>query len=158
VSRLASPPVSAGSGARAEYDPRREYDFRRQDRQRTAERFRQREWMVGNARIAVFLAGATVSYFALWTRTLSFFWLILALAVFVALLILYESVKRAWYRARRAVAFYEAGLARLADDWKGKGQAGLALPGRGPSLCRRHRPVRHWVAVRVALHRPDTNR
>jgi hypothetical protein len=87
--------------------------------------------MVGNARIVVFLAGVSVGYFALWTRTLSLFWLVLALAVFVALLVVYESVKRAWYRARRAVAFYEAGLARLTDDWKGKGQSGLRYQDEG---------------------------
>jgi hypothetical protein len=124
VSRTAGRPASAESEERARYDPRREYDLRREDRERTADRLRRREAIVGNARFIVFLAGAVIAYFALWTRTVSLFWLVLAAGLFLALLIFYESVKREWHRARRAVAYYEAGLARLADDWKGKGQPG----------------------------------
>jgi hypothetical protein len=131
IGRPAGPSVQAQSGAKAGYDPRRDYDLRRQDRQRTAERYRRREWIVGNARIIVFLAGLAIGYFVLWARTLSAFWLVPAVGLFVGLLILYESVKRAWNRARRAVAFYEAGLARLADDWKGKGQPGLRYQDEG---------------------------
>ncbi len=131
MSRTGGQPSSAGSGARAGYDPRREYEQRRQDRQRTAERYRRREWMVGNARIVVFLMGLFIGYFALWTRTLSQFWLVLTVVLFLGLLILYESVKRAWYRARRAVVFYTSGLARLAEDWKGKGQPGLRYQDEG---------------------------
>jgi hypothetical protein len=123
--------MSAGSAATAGYDPRREYEQRRQDRQRTAERYRLRESIVGNARFVVFLAGLVIGYFALWTRTISLFWLVSTGLLFLGLLILYESVKRAWYRARRAVVFYTAGLARLADDWKGKGQPGLRYQDEG---------------------------
>src|SRR5262245_40703594 len=51
-------------------------------------------------------------------------WLVVPLATFIALLFVHGSVRRSWHRARRAVAFYRAGLDRLADNWKGKGQAG----------------------------------
>jgi hypothetical protein len=127
ITRAARPAAPTGSAAERSTSPlpQREYELRRQDRQRTAEHYRLRERLVGNARVLVFLAGLIVGYFSLWTRTLSGVWLVLILALFVVLLSLYERVKRLWYRARGAVDFYTAGLARLADDWKGKGQPGL---------------------------------
>src|SRR5262249_31751428 len=42
----------------------------------------------------------------------------------VVLLVVYARIRQAWYRARRAVAFYDAGLARLRDEWRGTGQQG----------------------------------
>src|SRR5262249_9844428 len=40
------------------------------------------------------------------------------------LLLLHERVTRAWHRARRAAAFYQSGLDRLDNNWRGRGQAG----------------------------------
>ena len=81
---------------------------------------------MGNARVVVFLAIAATAWLAFRSHVLSALlaWL-LCVVLFFGLLFLYESVTRAWHRARRATAFYQAGLARLADDWKGKGQTGL---------------------------------
>jgi hypothetical protein len=125
-SRPPTPPATgSASPATAVADPRREYAARRQDRQRTSEQFGLRERLFGNARLLVFLAGLVVGYLALWSKSLHPLWLLLMVALFVAVLFRYESVKRAWYRACRAVLFYDAGLARLADDWKGRGQPGL---------------------------------
>ena len=125
VSSLSSTRPSSAAERVSSQDPRREYEQRREERSRTAERFGWRERLVGNGRVVVFLLGGLMGYLALWAQRVSVFWLVLVAALFVVLLVLYESVKRAWYRARRAVAFYDAGLARLADDWKGKGQPGL---------------------------------
>src|SRR5207302_6775368 len=51
-------------------------------------------------------------------------WWVLPAGCFFGLLFVHERVTRRWFRARRAVSFYEAGLARLEHRWKGRGQTG----------------------------------
>jgi hypothetical protein len=46
------------------------------------------------------------------------------LVAFIALVLWHDRVKQARQRAQRAVAFYERGLARLDDQWIGKGEPG----------------------------------
>ena len=55
---------------------------------------------------------------------LSTFWLLLPAAAFVALMVWHDRTLRALARARRAVAFHEAGLARLDGSWSGRGDEG----------------------------------
>jgi hypothetical protein len=105
--------------------PRQEYTRRREARRQEAARLARRERLVGNARIACFLLGVLTAWLAFGSQVLSAWWLLLPVAGFSVLLFFHEQVTRAWYRARRAVAFYEAGLARLDHDWKGRGQPGL---------------------------------
>jgi hypothetical protein len=105
-------------------DPAREYERRRLDRQRLADAASRRERLVGNARVVVFVGALLVAYLAFFAHALHPLWLAAAVALFVALLFVHESVTRTWHRAARAVAFYDFGLARLADNWKGKGQPG----------------------------------
>ncbi len=119
-----TPPLPDGTRPGAADDPAGEYARRRQDRLRLAEQLGRRERLVGNGRVAAFAAAAGVAWLAFYARAVSPLWLLVLAAVFLGLLILYESVVRAWRRARRAVAYYQAGLDRLADDWKGKGQTG----------------------------------
>jgi hypothetical protein len=49
---------------------------------------------------------------------------VLPILLYSVLMVYHERVTRAWHRSKRAVAFYENGLARLNDDWKGRGQNG----------------------------------
>lgn len=105
-------------------DPRQEYQDRRLARQALTRAAAGREALVGRGRVAVFVLGLVVAYLAFIARWLHPLWLLPVAGVFVVLLFAYEAVFRAWHRASRAVAFYDAGLARLADDWKGKGQPG----------------------------------
>jgi hypothetical protein len=53
--------------------------------------------------------------------------LVLTLFVFGALVLIHERVARASERAARAVAYYEAGRARLRDEWAGRGVGGEAF-------------------------------
>ncbi len=106
------------------HDAAAEYTRRRADRHRQAADAARRERLAGNARVVVFLAGLVVAYLALFAHTFSAWWIAAPAGVFVVLLFVHESVIRAWHRAARAVAFYDAGLARLRFDWKGKGQQG----------------------------------
>jgi hypothetical protein len=122
LARAGSPPE--GGAAAPPHDAEQEYRLRLLDRQRQARLLGWRERLVGNARVGVFLVGLVVAYLSLSAGLLAPLWVAAVLALFVVLLFVHAAVTRAWYRARRAVAFYEAGLARLADDWKGKGQNG----------------------------------
>ncbi len=51
-------------------------------------------------------------------------WLLAPAAAFLALSWFFERARRQDQAALRAAAFYEAGLARLADEWAGRGVAG----------------------------------
>jgi hypothetical protein len=104
--------------------PAREYATRRADRERRAAALAARERLVGNGRLVVFALGLVLGYLAIGPELLPAWWALVPLAVFSALLLIHERVTRAWWRARRAVAFYDAGQARLGDAWRGRGQPG----------------------------------
>ncbi len=104
--------------------PRQEYARRREERERHAAALARRERLVGRARLLVALAAVVVAVLAFGAHSLSGWWLLVPVAVFSALLFLHEQVTRAWHRARRAVAFYQGGLDRLDDNWRGRGQSG----------------------------------
>lgn len=75
--------------------------------------------------MGLFVVGLGIAWLAFGAQWFSSWWLVAPLAPFVVLLFVHERITRAWLRARRATAFYEAGLARLDNRWKGKGQDGL---------------------------------
>jgi MutS domain V len=108
----------------ADSAPAAEYARRLDERRRRTERLARQERLAGNGRVVVFLAGLLLVWLAFGAHALSAWWLLLPVAVYAALLVRHERVTRAWHRAKRAVAFYENGLARLAHDWKGRGQNG----------------------------------
>jgi hypothetical protein len=104
--------------------PAKEYASRlEQRRQRTAQLARQ-EQLAGYSRIVVFFLGVLVLVLSFGYDMLSAWWLLPLVVLYSILLFFHERVTRAWYRSRRAVAFYENGLARLHEDWKGRGQDG----------------------------------
>jgi hypothetical protein len=104
--------------------PRQEYTARRADRLRHAERLARREQLAGNAKVVLFLAILGAGWLVFAAHRLTAAWLALPVAAFVVLLVVHERLTRALHRARRAVAFCDAGLARLDHDWKGRGQPG----------------------------------
>jgi hypothetical protein len=104
--------------------PAVEYAQRLEDRRRRTLDLAWRERLAGNGRVLVFLAGVVGLLLAFGAHWLSAWWLILPLVLYAVLLLYHERITRAWHRSRRAVAFYENGLARLRDDWKGRGQSG----------------------------------
>lgn len=106
-------------------DPADTYRSRREDRLLRANELSGRETLVGNGRVVLFLVLLALAYLAFFRHWLHPLWLVPPLGLFVVLLFVHESIRREWYRARRAVAYYQLGLDRLADNWKGRGQAGL---------------------------------
>lgn len=100
--------------ARAE-SPQAVYATRLAARRREAELHASRQGRLSNARLAVFAIGLGVAWFSLGVRTLSPAWLLAVAVAFVILVVLHDRVIRRRESADRAVAYYEAGLARLAD-------------------------------------------
>jgi hypothetical protein len=104
--------------------PAKEYGQRLEARRRRTAQLARQERLAGNSRVLVFLVGVLLVVLAFGTHLLSPWWLVLPVLLYSVLLVHHERVTRAWHRSKRAVAFYENGLARLHDDWKGRGQSG----------------------------------
>jgi hypothetical protein len=105
----ASPPIEA------------EYRRRLDDRRATLARHERAHVHYGNARLAI-VAGAIALLATMGLRALP--WLLLPLAAFVVVAVAHARRLNARDRALSAVRFYERGLARLADDWIGRGSSG----------------------------------
>jgi hypothetical protein len=115
---VVSPPASPDS------EPQGIYTDRIAQRQAQHQQLGLRERLVGNSKVVVVLAGLAGALLAFGWHWFSPWWLLLPLAGFVVLLFHHERVTRNWFRAGRAVAFYQAGLTRLRDEWRGKGRPG----------------------------------
>jgi hypothetical protein len=119
---MADTEVASSSDVRALYASRHE------ERRERAEAEARRTRSLANARLAVFAAGAALTWPVFVSSSLHPLWLA-PLAVGFALLVLrHESARRARLRAERGVEFYARGLARLdlsASDWGNTGERHL---------------------------------
>lgn len=106
-------------------DPKAEYHQRRQQWQADVTSLERQHLTLGNIRLAIFLIGVLLWWFAVRPGILSGWWLALPLAAFIALVLFHQGVRVKARRAKRAVAFYDQGIARLEDRWSGTGQQGL---------------------------------
>ncbi len=79
---------------------------------------------LGNIRLLLALLAAVFVWESLKKHALSPWWMVLPLAAFVITAAWHARILRAQELARRAAAFYRAGLARIADRWPGTGQTG----------------------------------
>jgi MutS domain V len=78
---------------------------------------------LGNTRLAIgasFLAALSLCF----NHWIAPAWLLVPTAAFIAALIYHHRVRESRARARRAVAFYRAGLDRLQDQWRGRRPGG----------------------------------
>src|SRR5262249_6111430 len=79
---------------------------------------------IGNARLATGIGGVILAFFVFGETVISAWWLTLPVVVFSILVLAHARVVERLERANRAVKFYERGLERLEDRWRGKGEAG----------------------------------
>jgi hypothetical protein len=75
------------------------------------------------ARLAV-VAGTVVLAVALWRGAVGAWWLLLPVASFAWLMQRHDRVLRARDEASRGIEFYQRGVARLEDRWRGSGEPG----------------------------------
>jgi hypothetical protein len=65
------------------------------------------------------------AWLAFWVRAIAGAWTLLPVVGFIALAVWHDRVIRARDGAKRAIAFYTRGLARIEDRWAGGGEQGL---------------------------------
>lgn len=76
---------------------------------------------IGNARLATFGLLVVIGWFSIAEKVVSPWVMAVPIAIFVALAVIHERVSRREVQARRAIAYYERGLARLQGKWAGTG-------------------------------------
>lgn len=79
---------------------------------------------IGNWRLTTAVVAAILAWLAFARDVLSGWWLLLPLAVFIALVVIHERVARRQEFSKRAIAYCERGLARMEDRWSGTGHTG----------------------------------
>jgi len=101
--------------------PRQEYESRLAARRQTVEQYERYDRQIASLRLAVailFIVSLAMSFgwnvMPRWTP-------ILPAVIFFGLVLVHERVSRAKRRASKAVTFYEDGLARIDDQWIGRG-------------------------------------
>jgi hypothetical protein len=105
-------------------DPHTEYTRRLGDRRNVSTREEHRFRVIGTARLVTGILGVGVAWLALGQAIVSPWWLIAPAVVFLSLVLWHQLVFVRLSDARRAVQFYERGLARLEDRWQGQGEGG----------------------------------
>src|SRR5690606_6690502 len=104
--------------------PADEYRHRLELREAAAAEHEKRQERVGLMRLAAFAAAAAAAWLSLQAAAISPWWLLAPSALFVALVVYHARVRAGLARARRAVAFYRRGVARIEDRWAGEGTFG----------------------------------
>jgi MutS domain V len=107
--------------------PSDEYKQRLQVRESRVAHFENLHLRFGNLRLLIVIATAVGAWFSFDRDAFSAWWLLLALALFLAIAILHANVLRQRACAERAVDFYRDGLARIEDRWIGTGQTGQRI-------------------------------
>src|SRR5579875_497330 len=99
--------------------PAAAYWERLQVRAAEASRSQRLHFVAGYLRVALALVFLALLWLAFLQRVLSWKWAMVPLVLFVAAGIVHSRVLRARAKARRAVAFYELGLAHIEEQWAG---------------------------------------
>jgi hypothetical protein len=105
-------------------DVRAEILRRLESRRADVAREDRRDARIAMGRLAVFASAAAIAWAAFGAQRLHAGWLAVPILAFVALAVRHDRVLRARARARRAVAFWEAALARVEERWAGSGNPG----------------------------------
>lgn len=102
-----------------------EYRRRENDRSAQAARLERHHEQLGTLRLLIAAASLFAAWAALDMQLFSARWLFLALIAFTIVVLFHAHVRRVRNQARRALAFYRRGLARIEDRWSGLGETGL---------------------------------
>ena len=107
----------------AQDGPAREYSRRLAERRASVQRLDLLDARIAAARL-VTVVGAAATVVLVWRGSITAYLLLVPVVVFAALVVYHDRIFRARAGATRAIAFYDRGLARLADSWMGGGEPG----------------------------------
>jgi len=105
-------------------NPLNEYTARREKWNSANQRLEKRFNAIGNWRLITALTFVLLAWLVWGAGSISSWWLLAPVAVFIALAVWHGRVVRERTFARRAITYYDHGLARLADHWMGTGNTG----------------------------------
>jgi hypothetical protein len=101
-----------------------EYKGHRRAREIRVEEFERTHIRLGNLRLLLAATTAILLWMSLRQHVLSALWTLCPVAAFGAIAAWHSRVLRSQELAKRAVAFYDRGLARIEDRWAGTGESG----------------------------------
>ena len=101
-----------------------EYKERRRVRAARVEQFERTHIRLGNLRLLLAAVAAILLWMSVRQHLLSALWIICPVLAFMAAAVWHSRVLRRQELAKRAVAFYDRGLARIEDRWTGTGERG----------------------------------
>jgi hypothetical protein len=104
--------------------PRAEYARRLADRRARAAEHERTHAVTGVSRFAVAVVGVALLIMVFALGWLAPAWLAVPVVIFLALSYWHQRVTRALTRARRSIAYYERGIARLDGQWQSFGDPG----------------------------------
>lgn len=104
--------------------PLEEYRARLEQRRQVSQRLERQFRRIGNARLAAGIAAVVVGFLVFGEVWISVWWLLVPIALFGVLVGVHARIVERWERERRAIQFYERGIARLDDRWMGSGETG----------------------------------
>ena len=87
-------------------------------------RDKRRDRVLGYWKLILLAITAIAGVWILAYRMSAIYWLSIPVVLFVLLSVIHERVIHALRRCTRVTAFYEAGLARIGDQWPGAGETG----------------------------------
>src|SRR5262249_12575618 len=92
-------------------------------RRRLLQRHEANDRLIAVFRLITAVCFALTLWLSFWRNILPRWSSLVAVAIFVALVLIHEQIFRAKRRASKAVRFYEDGIARIEDRWIGRGQS-----------------------------------
>jgi hypothetical protein len=101
-----------------------EYKQRLKDRGSRVARHEQIHIRLGYVRLSLALVAAVIGWESFGRHRLTPWWMVAPLILFVFIAAYHSRILRARDLAKRAIAFYHNGLARIEDRWAGTGQTG----------------------------------
>jgi hypothetical protein len=107
--------------------PAGEYRIRRDARQARRDELTWRHNRLADGRLAMVGLAALLLWLIFSRHLIHPVWLALPVIIFVILALVHDRVLTARDRARRSIAFYDRGLARIEDRWAGTGSPGAAF-------------------------------
>jgi MutS domain V/MutS domain III len=121
---VAEPEITPPAGSAPDAAAHQEYSRRLKERETQASQLQRKHLWLGNARIAIFVMILIQCWITGKTGSPTVYWLLAPIILFVALVAAHRRVVRVMNMAKRAVAVYARGLARMEDRWSGNGQTG----------------------------------